>query len=56
VVFENGLKLAINCWLDENHEPTEIGENARYFEFGDDETGYGCGDYDCYDMPSYSDH
>ena len=56
VVFENGLVLPINLWLTEDHRPTENLEIARYYEFGTDEIGYGMGDIDQYDMPSYSDH
>ena len=56
VVFENGLVLPIYGWLDEDHRPTEEPMKVKYYEFGDDETGHGIGDYDCYEMPSYKDH
>ena len=56
VVFDNGLQLPIQGWLDDNHKPTRDGAKARFFEFGDDEHGYGIGDYEMYRMPSYKDH
>jgi hypothetical protein len=56
VVFENGLVLPIYGWLDEQHRPTDNLEIARYYEFGTDEVGYGTGDIDVYEMPSYSNH
>lgn len=56
VVFDNGLKLAINGWLTEDLKPTTNLEIARYYDFGDDEHGYGRGDIDQYEMPSYLDH
>jgi hypothetical protein len=56
VVFENGLVLPIYGWLDENRRPTDNLAIAQYYQFGDDETGYGIGDIDAYEMPSYVDH
>jgi hypothetical protein len=56
VVFENGVVLPINGWLTESRQPTINMALARYFEFGDDVNGYGLGDLDAYEMPSYSDH
>ena len=56
VVFNNGLQLPIHGWFDENHRPTRDLEIARYYEFGNDEIGYGMGDIDCYEMSSYCDH
>lgn len=55
VVFDNGLQLPIHRWLNDNREPCHPDE-ARYYEFGNDENGYGIGSYDAYDMPSWSDH
>jgi hypothetical protein len=56
VVFDNGLVLPIYGWLDEYHRPTTDLTIAQYYEFGDDEVGYGVGDIDMYEMPSYLDH
>jgi hypothetical protein len=56
VVFDNGVKLPIIGWLDDDHKPTEDPEQYSYYEFGTEEFGYGTGDYDFYSMPSYEDH
>lgn len=61
VVFDNGLQLPILGWLDENHEEIDeddecFCEDVEYYEFGDDEHGYGIGYYAAYHMPSYLDH
>jgi hypothetical protein len=56
VVFDNGIKLPITSWLDENHERTDDLCEVRFFEFGDDEVGTGCMSFDEYEMPSFMDH
>jgi hypothetical protein len=56
VVFDNGLKMPITGWLDDDYEPTNDMEEAAFYEFGTPEFGYGIGSLDAYDMPSWSDH
>ncbi|MER9436706.1 hypothetical protein NKJ04_17585 [Mesorhizobium sp. M0618] len=56
VVFDNGLQLPILRWLDADRKECQPDEDAHYYEFGNDENGYGVGSYDAYDMPSWSDH
>lgn len=56
VVFDNGLQMPIQGFLDDDHNPTDDPERYSYYEFGTDEFGYGVGDYDFYDMPSWEDH
>ncbi|RWB40474.1 MAG: hypothetical protein EOQ44_25385 [Mesorhizobium sp.] len=56
VVFDNGLQLPITGWLNEKREPCRIGEEVCFYEFGDEENGFGVGNYDNYDMPSWEDH
>ena len=56
VVFDNGIKLPITGWLDDDRNPTEDPRQYSYYEFGNEEFGYGIGNYDLYSMPSYEDH
>jgi hypothetical protein len=56
VVFDNGVRLPILRFLDDDMNPTEDPEQYSYYEFGTDEFGYGTGNYDLYSMPSYEDH
>ena len=56
VVFDNGVKVPIVGYLDDDHRPVWDMEDARYYEFGTDEFGYGIGDLDAYDLPSWEDH
>jgi hypothetical protein len=56
VVMGNGLVLPIYGWLDEDHRPTDDLEIAMYYEFGNEEFGFGVGNIDAYEMPSYMDH
>lgn len=56
VVFDNGVKLPITRWFDEHHQPTDDPEQYTYYDFGNEEVGYGTANYDLYTMPSYEDH
>lgn len=56
VVFDNGVKLPIYGFLDDDRNPTDDPEQYSYYAFGDDDVGYGIGDYDFYDMPSWEEH
>jgi hypothetical protein len=56
VVFDNGLTLPIVGWMDDSGEPTDDPKEYCYFAFGDDDIGYGQGEYDAYSMPSYGNH
>lgn len=56
VVFDNGVVLPITGFLDDGREATDDAYEMRYFEFGDDEHGFGIGDLDAYDMISWETH
>lgn len=56
VVFDNGIKMPIQCFLDDDKNPTDDPEQYSYYEFGTEEFGFGTGNYDLYSMPSYEDH
>lgn len=56
VVFDNGVKMPIVGWLDDDHEPVDDLEDAVYYEFGTPVFGYGIGSLDAYEMESWSDH
>lgn len=56
VVFDNGLQLPIHRWLDADRKECRPDEDPRFYEFGNDENGYGVGSYDAYDMQFWSDH
>lgn len=56
VVFDNGLKLPIHEFFDDDHEPTDDGYEMRYYTFGDEEHGFGTGDLAAYDMISWESH
>jgi hypothetical protein len=56
VIFDNGLQLPIQRWLNADRQECHPGEEPRFYEFGNDENGYGVGNYDAYDMQSWSDH
>lgn len=43
VLFENGVKVKIYCFYDEDHEETKDLEEVRYYEFGNKTFGYGHG-------------
>ena len=56
VVFDNGIKLPITGFLDDDRNETDDPEQYSYYEFGTDEFGYGVGDFDFYEMPSWKEH
>lgn len=56
VVFDNGIKTPIIGFLDDDRKPTDDPEQYAYYEFGDDDLGFGIGNYDVYDMPSWEEH
>ena len=56
VVFDNGIKLPITGFLDDDHNATDDPEQFSYFEFGTEEFGHGVGNFDSYNMPSWEEH
>jgi hypothetical protein len=56
VVLNSGLVLPIVKFLDEDHETTFDLDEACYYEFGTDETGFAIGDFAAYEMSSWEDH
>ena len=56
VVFDNGVVLPIQGFLDDDRQPTDDGSEMRYYEFGDEVHGYGTGDLDAYQMVSWENH
>jgi hypothetical protein len=43
VLFDNGIKVKIQCFYDEYHERTTDVEEVRYYEFGSKKLGFGNG-------------
>lgn len=57
VIFNNGLQLPIVEFLDANRKSiTDPNIEPRFYHFGDEENGFGIGNLDAYEMPSYEDH
>lgn len=56
VVFDNGVQLPIQVFLDDDRNPTVDPEKFSYYAFGNEEFGYSIGDYDFYDMVSWEEH
>lgn len=41
VLFENGVRLPITAYLDDDWEEVDDKLEASYYDFGDEEHGYG---------------